>query len=507
MASFDRTPIYFEPQVAALCGRHAVNNLLQGPFYNEVDLAAIATELDEQERALMMEAGADTADALRYMAEDSFNVDDSGNFSISVLREAVNRSHGISFDSEPAQVERALRDPNNFQGFLLNLDSHWFIVRKLVTAAGPRWFNLNSLQKAPSVLGEFFVAAFLAQMKQDGYSIFVVVPGPLGRLPDPVDTSQGDPRCWRRIGDVLAQSHTAEDARHSAAVHARETAAHDPEFEAALRASLAMAGETAGGDESQGHKRVRRTFGDDDQDDPGLQQALRMSLMQARGGSAAAAASAPLPSPSGSTSSDGAELEAALALSLGGDDSSGAVPAPSGTAVPVSIALVVLEIQRLRAAIAAAEAAAAASSAAEAAAGGVETRLQVKLPSAPPFHSVDSSGRGVAPAAAAPAPASHQRRFKCVAPVAAVLDWAALCWLESSYPEAAVAAAAASPDVGAPEAARSEAVFARVPPFTLSAAMGAAPPTVLASSSEADRVRSVLEAGLAPSASLTLRPR
>ena len=33
---------------------------------------------------MMMEMGADTPEALRYLAEDSGNVDDSGNFSIQV---------------------------------------------------------------------------------------------------------------------------------------------------------------------------------------------------------------------------------------------------------------------------------------------------------------------------------------------------------------------------------------------------------------------------------------
>ena len=40
----------------------------------------------------MLANGAETADALRFMAEDSGNVDDSGNFSVSVLREALWRA-------------------------------------------------------------------------------------------------------------------------------------------------------------------------------------------------------------------------------------------------------------------------------------------------------------------------------------------------------------------------------------------------------------------------------
>ncbi len=50
----------------------------------EFDLADIAHELDASERSLMMSQGTDTADAVRFAAEESGNVDESGNFSISV---------------------------------------------------------------------------------------------------------------------------------------------------------------------------------------------------------------------------------------------------------------------------------------------------------------------------------------------------------------------------------------------------------------------------------------
>lgn len=36
-----------------MCGVHCINSLLQGPFYNEVELANIALELDAKERELM----------------------------------------------------------------------------------------------------------------------------------------------------------------------------------------------------------------------------------------------------------------------------------------------------------------------------------------------------------------------------------------------------------------------------------------------------------------------
>lgn len=93
--------VYHERQQSLLCGQHCLNNLLQGPYFAAVrthacatsiaqrshgvlqsDLADFARELHERERALMLESGMDSADALRFLAEDSAHVDDSGNFSV-----------------------------------------------------------------------------------------------------------------------------------------------------------------------------------------------------------------------------------------------------------------------------------------------------------------------------------------------------------------------------------------------------------------------------------------
>lgn len=78
--------IYWEKQGAdRLCGVHCVNCLLQGPFYNEVDLAQMALELDKREEMLMLEQGM-TADAIKYLKQDSSNVAMDGYYSIQVLQ-------------------------------------------------------------------------------------------------------------------------------------------------------------------------------------------------------------------------------------------------------------------------------------------------------------------------------------------------------------------------------------------------------------------------------------
>ena len=56
----------------------------QGPFFDEVQLATLAQGLDMREREVMAEAGMETADYLKFVAEDSSNVANDGNFSIQV---------------------------------------------------------------------------------------------------------------------------------------------------------------------------------------------------------------------------------------------------------------------------------------------------------------------------------------------------------------------------------------------------------------------------------------
>jgi hypothetical protein len=53
-----------------------------------------------------------THDALKYLAEESGNVDEGGNFSLGVLRLAVRRSHGIELlSSESPEIATRMHDP------------------------------------------------------------------------------------------------------------------------------------------------------------------------------------------------------------------------------------------------------------------------------------------------------------------------------------------------------------------------------------------------------------
>jgi Ataxin-3 len=133
MASSTSGFIFHERQQSALCGQHCLNNLLQASIFTPGDLADIAQELDAAERRMMMEMGTETADAIKFLAEESGNVDESGNFSIQVLNEALERSNGIAltnFGSEALRVQTddSLLATDKYEAFVFNRESHWFTV-------------------------------------------------------------------------------------------------------------------------------------------------------------------------------------------------------------------------------------------------------------------------------------------------------------------------------------------------------------------------------------------
>jgi len=73
--------LYHEVQESKLCAVHCVNTVLQGPFFSEIDLAALASDLDRREQQMMLEGSAE-GDA--FLSEESFNVSMDGDFSIQV---------------------------------------------------------------------------------------------------------------------------------------------------------------------------------------------------------------------------------------------------------------------------------------------------------------------------------------------------------------------------------------------------------------------------------------
>ncbi|XP_061251110.1 ataxin-3 isoform X1 [Bos javanicus] len=177
-------PLIYRPSVHAwslhqegsLCAQHCLNNLLQGEYFSPVELSSIAHQLDEEERMRMAEGGVTSEDYRTFLQQPSGNMDDSGFFSIQVISNAL-KVWGLElilFNSP--EYQRLRIDPINERSFICNYKEHWFTVRKL----GKQWFNLNSLLTGPELISDTYLALFLAQLQQEGYSIFVVK----GDLPD-----------------------------------------------------------------------------------------------------------------------------------------------------------------------------------------------------------------------------------------------------------------------------------------------------------------------------------
>lgn len=162
--------IYHERQEGSLCAQHCLNALLQGDYYSAVDLASIAEDLDKQEQAHMLEAGV-TQDYKSFLKQDSSNYDDSGFFSIQVLQKALKN---WSLDLIP-YMSTAAQHEQSIHAYVLNFKEHWYTIRMIANY----WFNLNSMFTRPELITDTYLSILLAQLQNDGYSIFIVT----GTLP------------------------------------------------------------------------------------------------------------------------------------------------------------------------------------------------------------------------------------------------------------------------------------------------------------------------------------
>lgn len=134
--------------------------------------------MDEAERVRMAECGEESEEYQRFIKQPSGNMDDSGYFSVQVISAALEvwGLELVPYSSTDERVKHVFSDPCGMQAFICNYRDHWFTIRKL----GEQWFNLNSLLKRPQLISDTYLSLFLAQLKNDGYSIFVV----FGVLPE-----------------------------------------------------------------------------------------------------------------------------------------------------------------------------------------------------------------------------------------------------------------------------------------------------------------------------------
>ncbi|KAJ7530808.1 hypothetical protein O6H91_14G020100 [Diphasiastrum complanatum] len=204
----------------------------------------------------MRARGEQTTDYLRYISEGSSNVALDGNFSIQVVEKALGALDLKCVSLEAPEAEEARAAPHNQNAFICNLQEHWFAIRKVSN----EWYNFNSLYAAPEHLSNFYLSAYLDSLKENGWSIFVVV----GELPNAslLRNSDSDSRFgrWLTPQQASALLESANEAEQRA----------DPSLEAALAASLA---DYSGFPQSPGFS---------DQDSSELAAALAASLADVR---------------------------------------------------------------------------------------------------------------------------------------------------------------------------------------------------------------------------------
>ncbi|XP_060521190.1 ataxin-3-like isoform X2 [Cylas formicarius] len=236
----------FLQQDGSLCAQHCLNSLLQGSYFTAVDLGTLANRLDEEERQRMAESGLDTEDYRKFLQQPSSNMDDSGYFSVQVISSAL-QVWGLDlvpYCSTDDRAKTALENPSAMQAFICNYKDHWFSIRKI----GNQWVNLNSLLSKPELISDTYLALFLAQLKNDGYSIFIV----FGDLPD----CPADEILKNNPIEVIPRQHLQPTISSES----------DPDMQAALRLSL------------QDEALIEPLTDSPDVDDGDLQEALRLSL-------------------------------------------------------------------------------------------------------------------------------------------------------------------------------------------------------------------------------------
>jgi hypothetical protein len=207
---------------------------VQGPHFTTGDLADIAVALDHQEKQLMLEAGM-TAEAKAFMSQESSNVDQTGNFSIQVLSQALQNMFGLVLeDSRRPENRNIMQRPDSQTGFVLNRHSHWYCLRKL----DGQWYSCNSTAMAPEKMtstGNFSnLATILRDLTYDNWTVFIVKGD---RWPPPAPRNVGAP-----ASNWVDPNNPPRDPNEEAAFGNRMPQKEEPKF-----AAFTGEGHTLGG--------------------------------------------------------------------------------------------------------------------------------------------------------------------------------------------------------------------------------------------------------------------
>ena len=150
--NFDGKTIYHENQRANLCGKHALNTIMQGPVFDQKGLNSIAEKLNLKEQALLI----DDMDTNPY--NNSF-----GDYSIDVIEEAL-KIHNFHLlrSSNPTDLETA-------EAIIIHCNDHWTTLRKI----GDHWIDFDSKLSQPVFLPDFNIDDYINKLLGDA-QLFIV---------------------------------------------------------------------------------------------------------------------------------------------------------------------------------------------------------------------------------------------------------------------------------------------------------------------------------------------
>jgi ataxin-3 len=187
---------------------------------------------------------------------------DTGFFSIQVLQKALKvfDIELIPYASQHAIAQQARIDPQSVQAYICNLREHWLTIRRF----GTQYFDLNSISTVPKLISNTYLSLYLAQLKQSGYSIFIIY-GDL--LPSPADerllNNTIDPVYYRSLtdrADAVKNDHNNSNKKSKTA-SGSSSSFDEREIQRAIKASVEL----------------------DNADDKALQDVLAQSLRDAHG--------------------------------------------------------------------------------------------------------------------------------------------------------------------------------------------------------------------------------
>lgn len=169
MQGGERKLIYFEHQSNdRLCGVHCLNSLLQGPFFDEIQLSEIGQKLDKMEKELIIDD-----EPLLSNQKNFTNVDETGNYNITVLTEALKIYNCEVSPVKQKETEKLLlNEIDKIEAFIFNSSTHWFCIRKIDHI----WYNLNSTNEGPGpqIISDFYFGAFIKGTEEIGFTNFLI---------------------------------------------------------------------------------------------------------------------------------------------------------------------------------------------------------------------------------------------------------------------------------------------------------------------------------------------